>query len=156
MKESIGSTASLNIILAFLAIVFAFLAAALSYYKAYKINNIITNTIVKYEGYNDYAIDEINLKLNSLGYQQFNLNCPANKDYDGNEYLLVDSGNVQGVCIYFYNNTNTKQYNYVVTTYMTVNIPIVGEFFRIPVNTSTEDIFGCYGDNSQYGSTLCQ
>ena len=59
MKESIGGTASLNIALAFISIVFAFLAAALSYYKAFKVNNIISNAIEKYEGFNELSINEM-------------------------------------------------------------------------------------------------
>lgn len=150
MKESIGSTASLNIVLTFLAIVFAFLAASLSYYKAYKVNNVITNAIEKYEGYNDKAAKEINLKLISLGYQKYRVNCPNSKNYDSKEYELVTDRSGDGICAYIHNDENTRSYNYVITTYMTLKLPIVGNFIRFPINTSTQETYGCFANNDSY------
>ena len=59
MKESIGYTVTLNIVITFIIIVFAFLSAALIYFKSNKVSNVITETIEKYEGYNVYAKNEI-------------------------------------------------------------------------------------------------
>lgn len=142
MKESIGSTASLNIMLAFIAIVFAFLAAALSYYKSFKINNVITNSIEKYEGYNDLAISEIDQKLSSLGYQRYEIVCSEEKKFNGKLFKLVD-GSGDGYCIYHYKGDKYDEYG--ITTYMTVNLPIVSKFFKIPINTVTNEIYRCYG-----------
>lgn len=150
MKESIGSTASLNIVLTFLAIVFAFLAASLSYYKAYKVNNIVTNAIEKYEGYNDIAAKEINLKLISLGYQKYKVNCPQEKNYDNKKYELITDKSGEGICVYIHNNASTRSYDYVITTYMTLKLPIVGNFIKFPINTTTNDIYGCYANNDSY------
>ena len=149
MKESIGGTASLNIALTFIAIVFAFLAASLSYYKAFKVNNIITNSIEKYEGFNDLSINEINIQLNSIGYQRYSSNCSNTRNFKGNKFNLVND-NIDGVCIYFYNDDSSKMYQYGITTYMTINLPIVSEFIKIPINTVTNMIYGCYGNNDSY------
>lgn len=154
MKESIGSTASLNIALTFIAIVFAFLAATLSYYKAFKVNNIITNSIEKYEGFNNLSRDDINLKLNSIGYQRYDVNCPDTKNFKGLEFMLVND-NIDGVCIFFHNDEVNKTYEYGITTYMTINLPIVSEFIKIPINTVSDQIYGCYGNNSKYGENSC-
>lgn len=158
MKESIGGTASLNIALAFIAIVFAFLAASLSYYKAFKVNNIITNSIEKYEGLNQLSINEINLQLNSIGYQRYDSDCNPNKKFGDKNFQLVNS-DINGVCIYFSNDDNSKTYQYGITTYMTINLPIVSEFIRIPINTLSNGIYGCYGNNTSYdtidGIILC-
>lgn len=143
MKESIGSTASLNIMLAFIAIVFAFLAASLSYYKAFKINNAITNSIEKYEGYNDLAINEINQKLSNLGYQRYQVDCSDEKEFNGKTFTRVD-GSGDGYCVYYYDGDNNYD-EYGVTTYMTINLPIVSDFIKIPVNTVTNQIYRCYG-----------
>ena len=161
MKESIGGTASLNIALAFISIVFAFLAATLSYYKAFKINNIITNSIEKYEGYNSLSIKEINEQLTSIGYQRYDGSCAKEKKFNGKEYVLVkdsdipNSCGVSGICVYFYNDGSSKMYQYGITTYMTINIPIVSEFVKIPINTVTKEIYGCYGKNTEYGGYNC-
>ena len=154
MKESIGGTASLNIALVFIAIVFAFLAASLSYYKAFKVNNIITNSIEKYEGFNDLSINEINMQLNSIGYQRYDVNCSETRNFKGVEFSLVND-NIDGVCIYFHNDSDNKTYEYGITTYMTINLPIVSEFIKIPINTVTNEIYGCYGMNDSYGEFSC-
>lgn len=153
MKESIGSTASFNIVIAFIAIVFAFLAASLSYYKAYKVNNVITNSILKYEGFNDLSKSEINAKLAGIGYQRYGTNCGDTKSFNGVDFSKVDDGD--GFCIYFNNNSTSHSYQYGIVTYMTINIPIIGEFLKIPVNTVSKEIYGCYGNNSSYGSYNC-
>ena len=152
MKESIGGVASLNIALAFIAIVFAFVAATLSYYKAFKVNNIINNAIERYEGFNDASINEINLKLNSIGYQRFDVDCDnSNSDYTLDQRSLQ----IKGICVYLNNNPDSKTYKYKITSYMTINLPIISEFIKIPVNTVTNEIYGCYGLNEYYGITKC-
>ena len=148
MKESIGSTASLNIVLAFIAIVFAFLAATLSYYKAFKVNNIIVNSIEKYEGLNDLAKEEINNRLDSIGYQRYDGSCKSKKEFDDTVYNRVYNDN--GLCIYMANIG--KSYQYAITSYMTINLPIFSEFIKIPVNTFTDEIYGCYGNIEEFTS----
>lgn len=68
MRESIGTSFTLNFIVLFIFLVFAFLAGTLSYYKAYRVNNYIINAIEKYEGYNDYSKAEIKKGLTTIGY----------------------------------------------------------------------------------------
>ena len=63
MKESVGYTATLNIVIVFIVIIFAIFAMALSYYKAYKVSNKIIESIEKNEGYNYLAEAEIKTKL---------------------------------------------------------------------------------------------
>lgn len=147
MKESIGSTASLNIIFTFLAIIFAFLAGTLSYYKAYKVNNIIVNSIEKFEGFNSLSISEINLKLSSLGYQRLSGNCDDNVTYKKLNYDLDsdDNRNVDGICVYINENNDTHSDQYLVVTYMSINLPIIGDFLKLPVRTVTSPIYRCYG-----------
>ena len=150
MKESIGSTASLNIIFTFIAIVFAFLAGTLSYYKAFKVNNIIVNSIEKFEGFNSLSISEINSKLSSLGYQRFSGNCDNNVTYRNLEYNLDfdDNRNVDGICVYINENNDTHSDQYLVVTYMSINLPIIGDFLKLPVRTVTSSMYRCYGMNN--------
>ena len=145
MKESIGSTASLNIVLAFIAIVFAFLAAALSYYKAFKINNSITNAIEKYEGYNALTQNEIEQKLISFGYQNYGSNCPNTKTFNKKIFGLIEDSVGSGYCVYEYNSPDGEYSEYGITTYMTINLPIISDFIKIPINTVSNQIFRCYG-----------
>ena len=33
---------------------------------------------------------------------------------------------------------------------MTINLPVVGELIKIPVKTTTDEIYGCYANNDSY------
>ena len=68
MKEGIGSIFLYNIVIIFIVVVFAILAATLTYYKAFKVNTKIINSIEKFEGYNNLAIADIDNKLLTTGY----------------------------------------------------------------------------------------
>jgi len=139
MRQSIGMNAQLNIIITFILIVFALVAASLSYYKAYKVGNIIQNSIEKYEGYNDLAATEIENRLSSLGYQTVNANCSAESE----------SNESDGYCVYYQqeldSNGDLVGYSYKVTTFMTIDLPLVN-LIRIPVKTNTSTI-NCFKDN---------
>ena len=45
MKQSIGYTVSINTVIVFIVITFAFVGGAITYYKAFKINNVIADSI---------------------------------------------------------------------------------------------------------------
>ena len=100
MKESIGYTVSLNIMIVFITIVVAFLCAALIYFKSNKASNIITSAIEKYEEYDTAAQNEINMQLTSLGYGSHSINCEQTVT-DDNAFRcdIVESGD-KGYCVY--------------------------------------------------------
>lgn len=140
MRQSVGMSQQLNIIIIYILIVFALIAASLSYYKAFKINNVIVSSIEKYEGYNDLAKTEISSSLSTLGYQQMSVVC--------------EKGNIAdksvGYCIYGPNkkeNSDDKveSYSYKVTTYMYIDLPIIN-MIRIPIKASTTQIPCIAGD----------
>ena len=104
MKKSVGYTVSLNIIVVFIVIVFAFLIGMVGYYKSYKINNIIVESLEKYEGYNDLSEQEISKKLTALGYDQSIIECDRlNVGQLPNGTTNVEAVNnpAEGYCIYF-------------------------------------------------------
>ena len=78
MKESIGYTSTLNIVIIFILISFAILMAIMSYSRAFKINNRIMNEIEKCEGYNTCTVKEIDRILTNYGYYtaDSNFTCP--------------------------------------------------------------------------------
>lgn len=139
MKESIGSTFLYNIIIIFIAIVFAILAATLTYYKAYKVNTRIINSIEKFEGYNSLAINEIGNTLTSIGYlDKSDHKCPTTK----NGGTLQNENKKFRYCVYFFDNDgDERHYSYGVITYITLDIPIVNMFLQIPIYTESNRIF---------------
>lgn len=176
MKTSVGSTVSMNIVFTFIVIIFAFVMAALSYYKAYKVNNIIADSIEKYEGYNYLSEEEINKSLTSLGYNQSRVNCDTIKvdispGTSGSKHIVKASNedNSNGYCIYYnvlkcvkkdsgivYTNNysadgsricKAESYNFIVKTYINFNIPVINQLIRFPVYTKTNEIYSCYGNS---------
>ena len=139
MKESIGSAFLYNIIIIFIMIVFAILAATLTYYKAYKVNTKVMTIIEKYEGYNDLAIKEIDNTLTSVGYMaKQGHKCPAKK----NGGILQTESKQYRYCVYYFEKDDSeKHYTYGVITYITLDIPIVNTFLQIPIYSKSNRIF---------------
>lgn len=134
MKESIGYTFLLNIIIVFIAISFFAIMAIMSYTKAFRVNSKIVNAIEINEGFNVYATESIDSVLTSYGYQKTKRTCPKK---DGEDAIVEASGE-EGYCVYFFDE-GTK-YSYGVITYMAFDFPIVREFLAIPVYTKTSTI----------------
>jgi len=147
MKESMGYTVTLNIIIVFIVIVFAFLSAALVYYKSNKVSNLITNSIEKYEGYNSYSIDEIAIKMRSLGYSSGSIQvaCEGKKTINAGSGVTCELvSNEQGMgkngyCVYFCNEND--YYYYRIRTNLMFNIPIINEVLNIPVYSNTNRLY---------------
>lgn len=158
MKESVGYTVTLNIMFTFIIIVFAFLSAALIYFKSNKASNVIVETIEKYEGYNDYAKNEINLKLSSLGYNKRNVNCANYYNKIGAKEkpkcgtTSLTDGN-DGYCIFLCSEqicdnrecnageNGEWYYYYKVSTNMMINIPIINDMLNIPIFSNTNRMY---------------
>lgn len=139
MKESVGYTVTLNIAIVFIVIVFAFISFALIYYKANKVNKVITNSIEKYEGYNSLSEKEILEKLNSIGYSRKSINCK--KEVNNCNLMevsdsLFNGAGARGYCIY-YCEENTNYYYYKIRTNMNLNIPIINDIVNVPVYSNT-------------------
>lgn len=155
MRESIGTTFVLNFIVIFIVFVFAFLAATLSYYKAYRVNNAMMHAIEKFEGYNDYSRKEIHDKLKTFGYKSDNITCPTTRFVEGNSDVrgTLMNKSSDGYCIYLYYNENAATsangdkattdvyYSYGVASYLRIEIPVIGRLIRMPVFSKTYNIY---------------
>ena len=167
MKESISYTFLLNIVILFIFVCTAIIMGVLSYYKAFRANSIISESIEKYEGYNCLSKEEIARRLSGLGYNTpFDVSC---KSSDGN---CDDSGNGYKVIAYnldFNGNlvyedepmnstykcetiktdegiktsscTTNKNYQFGIYTYMYVEMPVISKLIRIPVFSKTSVLY---------------
>lgn len=131
MKQGMGFSVTINIMAVFIVVTFAFLVASLNYYKAYRVNNAISDSIEKFEGLNDLAKNEISSKLVSLGYVNGTKKC---KDGNLNDTAL-------NYCVYAEKNENTGKYKYKVVTFLNFNIPVINQTLNIPVKTYTKAIY---------------
>ena len=152
MRESIGSTFLYNIIFLFIVIVFGLLSATISYYKGFKVNTRILSSINKYSGYNACSKNEIEKYLKSIGYTR----NPGGQDEcrSRNGLNPIKSNDTNYLyCVYYHSDeTGSKEkgqknadekptyYSYSVTSYIYMNLPIVGNF-KIPVYSKGERIY---------------
>lgn len=88
MKESISYAFILNIMITFIFMCFAVIMGIFSYYRAFRANTAILNSLEKYEGYNCLSIAEIDKTLKQIGY---NTPFAANKKSDGKGELITYS-----------------------------------------------------------------
>lgn len=135
MKQGIGLTYTLNFVIVFIVITFAFLFGIMSYYKAFKVNSRISNAIENHEGYNSLSKKEIDNVLNTLGYKKGAENCSKR---DGKESI---STNDYAICIYEHELKDNGYFRYGIVTYIYLDIPIIGKTLKLPVYTETEKIY---------------
>ena len=170
MKESIGYTVSLNIAIVFIVIIFAFIGVMISYYKAFKVNNIINHEIEENEGFNDNAQNKINNKLSSLGYRMDQVDCGTTNEVHGYQLGSAPAldGSGRGYCVYYSVDKcievdgqtvmepddnplkgycKAENYNYVIKTYLYFNIPIINQWVKFPIYSRTNSMYACYGNN---------
>ena len=137
MRESIGSAFLYNIIAIFIVIIFAILAGTMSYFKAFKVNSRIIGIIEKYEGYNDLAIAEIKSVLTTLGYRK--IDGATCKVRDNSKLYAQDPS--FSYCVYHYCDDNKKEYRYGVTTFITIDFPVISAMIKVPIYTESSNIY---------------
>ena len=140
MNESVGYTVTINIIITFIVIVFVFLSNVLIYYKSNKVGNVIVDSIEKYSGFNNLSENEINIKLESLGYNKTNINCPDIINCTN----MSENTKDKGYCVY-YCQEKDNYYHYKVKTNMIINIPIINNILNMTVLSSTGNIYNFKG-----------
>ena len=108
------------------------LVGTLNYYKGYKVNTYILESIRKSSGYTDYSKNDINRIIKGIGYSSQEFTCPEREEGE----LITPTGSY---CVYLfdkdgYNSEQVPYYSYGVTTFISIELPIVGKF-KIPVYT---------------------
>lgn len=164
MKESISYTFLLNIIIVFMVVCGAIIAGVFSYYKAFRANSIISETIEKYEGYNCLSKEEIAKKLTTIGYKTpFNVSCNARDgkceadnengykiiSYDldldrlktTNHQLYDEPMNSSYICDGTNGCTTNKHYQYGIYTYMYVDVPVVSSLIKMSFFSRTSIMY---------------
>ncbi len=154
MKGAIGNAFILNLVITFMLIFFSLLIGSMAYSKAYKTKDYLINMIDKYEieGKTTFYApedpdgqewdNEVNEYLGRIGYiiSDKNEGCPNKGKYG----LLRNTNKGYDYCIYKrydYLDDNplvARKYNYMVLVYMKFDIPILGEFIKIPITGETK------------------
>ena len=145
MKESIGLTFTINIMIVFILVAMVFVTGILSYTKAFKAASLIVKSLEKFEGYNELAFDQININLSALSYMRGDSSkCPLTRNATIGEGKLVTVNDEEkfNYCVYFFDNDgDEKHYSYGVVTYITIDFNMFNMKIRVPIYGKTTRIY---------------
>lgn len=148
MREAVGSTFLFNLMIVFIFFFAAFLAIAINYSQAFRIKNQIINYIEQYEGLDTDNEDRIVNYIGNSGYYRTptcdctTYDCSNNTNDNANGARVFSTSqnrSANGLCIRKLTNDNDDVY-YQVTTFVSFNLPIIGNFFTFPVKGETKII----------------
>ena len=144
MKESIGGSLLLNLVIIFIGLVTVFFVSILSYSKAYRVKNRIIEIIEKHEKYDSNVSLTVNPDLKNMGYNASNpTRCDNIRErlitekYD-ESILSENKNNNYNYCVYKVDNNAMNGYYYVVVTFIRFEVPIIGDVLTFPVYGETK------------------
>ena len=152
MREAIGGSQLLMIIITLVIVIMTLLAGSIGYTKAFKARNAIVNIVQKNGGYgisadkvlND-SKDEIVEVLKDMGYKTSigsNRNCT---DRNAEKYSLyeVQKDYNYNFCVYRFIDKETGSQHYGIETYMYFELPLFGrnDMFSFPIYGDTYTFF---------------
>lgn len=143
MRESIGMTVTINIMIVFILVAFVFIAGTVSYSRGFKSSSRVIKALEQYEGYNKLSVEQINNDLRTIGYNAGKDNCPATKKSGSQVGSLVTvDGSRYNYCVYLFDNDgDTKHYSYGVTVYITIDFTMFGIKIDLPMYAKTRRMY---------------
>lgn len=146
MREAIGNTFIVNLLLVFLGVMSIIFIGSISYSKAFKVKNRIIYTIEKYGewdngSYINPAREEIEASLKQIGYPLIARmsNCGWFGKGGTNVYGSDPYDTTYHYCIYEHNDD--KGHYYSVVTFMHFDIPLIGGILEFPVYGETKSLY---------------
>lgn len=151
MREAIGGTWLLGLVLTFIVFFASFLAVSINYSKAFGVKNNIVDLISKYEGNNCNARKKVGSYLQTVGYLVPG-KCPDDEVYNGKhiEYIGFDldgnktSGSSKS---YYCISKDTADEGvvldkkfYRVVVFFKIDLPMVGNITTFKIRGETESI----------------
>lgn len=148
MKEAIGSTKVLFIVITLIIVIMLLLAASISYTKAFKVKNAILNVVEKNGGYGISAEsvllaseNEIDNLLAEIGYQtRRNVNTNAcNCNAFQNDSAISDCDVAESInydyCIFHLTYSESGNQFYKIRTHVYFDLPLFGRngSFSFPI-----------------------
>lgn len=138
MRDAVGGSFMIKLLLVFLAVYTIFIAIAINYAKAFRVKNKVLNIIEQNEGIKNYddvtdpALTQIEEYMNSIHYG-VSTTTVENK-CEGYNYINKD----RGYCIATVDNVDASYYK--VTTFVTISIPVVRLEYTVPIRGETRKI----------------
>ncbi len=145
MRDAIGGSVTIVIIVVFIAIVSGYLAFNVNYTKAFRMKNKIISYYDDYNGECDTNAQcrrKIKEYAKEVGYNPAKLNCPNGYAAKDNLYCSkkVSANSVASSASH---NDRRKKTYYKIVTKINIEIPIVNYFFDI-------SLFNVSGDTKVY------
>lgn len=152
MKSAIGNTFIMNFIIIFAIIFIALFIGSITYTKALRIKNRITDIIEQNGGYNpDLSVEngEITKFLKEAGYRISTskaTDCTKlngdTVDSDAVQYPTSTAQSQYRYCIYKFDTKKGSYYG--VKVFMYLDLPIIGDVIELPVYGETK-VMGILG-----------
>lgn len=162
MRESIGSTWTFMLVIAFILIFASYLTISLNYSKAFKVQNEVIDIIERSEGLTDQTSNDgrsdggIQLIANFMRYNGYNAKGSCESDYYGATTLAgngmedleaAQPGKKYYYCVrkhkgYFDKKPNRAYYD--VDMFFAFDLPIIGDIFTFKVSGQTLEIEHTY------------
>ena len=146
MRETTGSTWSLQIMVLFILIFSAFIALVITYSKSYTVKNRIVTVFEKYESDSNDAIEIINSFLINKGYTEKS-HCPI--DTSGKWYGISDLENFESEEVndntnYYYCYSEKKYENgekyYDIYVFYKFRLPFLGDLLTYNIHGKTKGL----------------
>lgn len=148
MREAIGGSLLLNLVIIFASIIILFFISILSYSKAYRVKNRIIEITEKYGVYDGQVANEIGSDLSAAGYDVSSPNrCDNIRTRLVSEKYPDDKLSEKNLNNYGYNycvfevsdnSINEDGHYYVVVAFVKFEFPIIGDMLTIPVYSETK------------------
>jgi len=150
MRQAIGSTWVLQLVIIFMLIFVAFLALTINYTKAFRVKNEVISIIEKYEGVSTKENGSVSIINNYLDYNNFFTQGKCNEGEYGvknlNENIIEEASPSEkyNYCITKINTSNNSpiatRSKYRVTLFFKFSLPVIGDLFTFSVEGTTIDI----------------
>lgn len=144
MRQTIGSTWLLQLMILFILLFVGFIILTLNYSKVIKVKNEVVSIIEKYEGLNENSISLVNRYLSTSGYATTGKCEEKDGVYgaltlDGDSLEKADANSTYFYCVKKYQGQNTSKYYQIVLFYK-FNLPVIGNASSYTVKGTTTNI----------------
>lgn len=151
MRQAIGTTWIMQLVIVFMLIFVAFLALTINYTKAFKIKNEVVNMVEKYEGIGSGdTTGALHIIDNYLTYNGYSItgSCEEGLDYgiislSDHSYEPAKKDKKYYYCVRKINREKSSMPNrakYQIRLFLRFNLPVIGEIFTFSVEGTTIDI----------------
>lgn len=140
MKEAIGGSWLLTIVVVFVVVFACYMSVSINYSKSYKVKDQILFYIEQYGGVNDSSTTAIKNYLGEVGYRTTG-KCPSDNDWIGFNFNAgIGSPNsfcIQKHCVYRAAIGHPKTAYYSVKVFFKMDMPVIGDVVKFTLDGET-------------------